>query len=418
MASQMAKHTTAVRRAYRTATLIWFICILPATLAVLGPTLAVGSVALGMLLWLPGLVRDPGRWWESTRQGLDLPTIGLAALLGMWMFIPHTWGWVGAGAPYMLWVLAALTGLLVLMWRSSAVIRGAFWSDSAAFRGRQRFHRLWLSLTAASAATVAVLYAALAFPGALPVVIEQWAISLSGAVAMIPPLALPFAGLIVLDVDATLAINRWSLPMESEDPPLEEDEIFVQWRGATPARRLSEQLERVADRYDLERAETPEGWALSGAVGGHTLRLQVEQARLPPRLQIKVDIPGLNPRFPGLWLRPRAAAPDAPPIDDLIFDRTVAVGGAAPEVIHALIDGLHDDLLSVLGEQSDAAVVDGQVQVTLLWEAGSRRAPDWLIGRVSDAVALARSLQSRLESGKSRANDQPMSAGVLAHENR
>ncbi|MEL6348833.1 MAG: hypothetical protein AAFV53_37360 [Myxococcota bacterium] len=393
----MAIHTPAVRRAYRTSTLIWFLCIVPATLAVFGATLAISLMVIGGLAWLPGVIRDPGRWWESSRQGLDLPTVGLAALLGVMTFIPHTAGWVRGGAPHMLWMMASLVGLLTLMWRSSVVIQGAFWPGSAARRSRRRFHRLWLGLTAAGTGLVGALYAALMFPGVLPSPIEQLAVQLSGAVALIPPLALPFTGLIVLDVDATLAINRWSLPRSPEThDDTDEDEVFARWRGATPAQALQDQLDAIGARYGLTRTETPEGWALSGAHQDHALRLRIEQARLPPRVVIEANVPTLAARFPELWVRARHAAPDAPRLGDLIFDRTLSAGGAPDDAIRALLGERYDDVLCVLGGRDEAAIADGRIEVRIHWEDAS--AQDDLGGleqQVEDVLRLTVLLEAR-----------------------
>ena len=78
--------------------------------AVFGPVLAVGVVSAGLLLLAVRLLREPGRWWESTRAGVDLLTLSLSLGLGTAILVPAQWGFLGDGATRLLWILGALLG--------------------------------------------------------------------------------------------------------------------------------------------------------------------------------------------------------------------------------------------------------------------------------------------------------------------
>lgn len=398
-------HPHAVRRAFRTSSLVWFLFLLPATLAIFGPALAFGGVLAGLLLIAGHLWREPGRWWESTRAGVDLLTLSLSLGLGAAILVPAQWGFLGEGATRLLWIFGALVGLLVLMHRTSQIIQDAFWPDTVAASRRRWFHRVCLGVAAAATATVAAGYVSLAAPSLLSAPLLDAMAPITGALSILPPLAFPLVGLIILDADATLAIKRWSLQADEED----EQDAFGMRRKVWPARRLATALQSLQEQHTFTRSRSPEGWMFAGEVDGLPLRVHIEQERLPPRIVLEADVSSIPP---GLWIRRRGGAQGCV-LTDPVLRASVSAGGAPAEDIDQLLTGLHEDVLSVIAAQKQAAVQAGRIRVALMWEDGAMASERWLQERIDDVVSLGRALRRRSVRQQRRA--QQAASGGLQH---
>ena len=380
-------HPHAVRRAFRTSSLAWFLFLLPATLAVFGPAAASAAVSVGLLVIAVSLWREPGRWWESTRVGVDLLTLVLSLGLGTAILVPAQWGFLGEGATRLLWILGALVGLLVLMYRTSQIIQDAFWPDTVAASRRRWFHRACLGVSALAMVTVAAAYVSLAAPSLLSASLLATLAPITGALAILPPLAFPLVGLIILDADATLAIKRWSLQADEDD----EQDAFGLRRKVWPARRLAAALKGLQEQHALTRSRSPEGWMLAGEVDGLPLRVHIEQERLPPRIVLEADVSGIPP---GLWIQKRDGAHGCV-LTDPVLRASVSAGGAPAEDIDQLLTGLHEDVLSVIAAHKQAAVQSGRVRVVLMWEDSAEGSQHWLQERIGDVIALGKALRRR-----------------------
>ena len=130
---------------------------------------------------------------------------------------------------------------------------------------------------------------------------------------------------------------------------------------------------------------------LAGQVDGLPLRVHIEQERLPPRIVLEADVSSIPP---GLWILKRDGAHGCV-LTDPVLRASVSAGGAPADDIDQLLNGLHEDVLSVIAAQKRASVQSGRIRVVLMWEDSAEGGERWLQERIGDVVSLGKALRRR-----------------------
>jgi hypothetical protein len=172
----------------------------------------------------------------------------------------------------------------------------------------------------------------------------------------------------------------------------------VTWSGTLSVGTIQEIL---ADRTRLVVLEEPIGLSAEGERRGLRVSVSLDLAHAPGELRITVISPRLAARHPDLTLRRRGAGEEpGVRLADPVLSGTLLVRAEDDRRAAALLDTLHEDLLSVFHPYENAHLSAGRLTLRITGPpfADAERSVDvgmFVVDRVEECIGLMAALEER-----------------------
>jgi hypothetical protein len=270
--------------------------------------------------------------------------------------------------------------LTALAWTLYFPALGTFLSQISRAGSALRRRVRWLTVRS-TAAALGILLLTTILPDAL------WAIEQASA-----PVWLLAGGLAwMLIAAASLFLPRaWYLLMQDF------------WGGDRRGAVSVETIQSIfADNTGLTVMRTPTGLAAQGERRGLRVSVSLDLAHAPGELRITVISPRLAARHPDLTLRRRGAGEEpGVRLADPVLSGTLLVRAEDDRRAAALLDTLHEDLLSVFHPYENAHLSAGRLTLRITGPpfADAERSVDvgmFVVDRVEECIGLMAALEER-----------------------